>query len=212
MVLPGRLCELFFYEDAGGRVRVTEFAPPTKDRPTLKRAIEEVRILDRTQRALAAGQSEFAPLLLPPLLNGLDGDPQAMAKSLDPARLLIALYLMFLERQSQPPIPAQGKRSSLREIAKQMVEMYPSLPDGHVALALSYETGEDQNKELARAGYATAIEQGFPIVSRFLRLMRAGIDRYEIQHAAKHLLDEADEGSSSTQLWSVWRPPTERIA
>jgi hypothetical protein len=181
-LLKDRLCELIVYQDLAGRMHMTQFAP--ESHPTMPLNSDIVRKLGSLQRDLQSGQARTPFALL---------DELSRCKVVEPIVACIRLYLLSL----------QGKPQLLRSAARNVVERFPGLADGHVALARSMEASKEKD---ANQNYRAALKCGLPVLMPFLQLLQAGVGRYKIEDARVPLLRQADARRIPFLLWSAWRP------
>ena len=180
-VLTERICELIFYFNKRGRIQMTQMAP--RIRSTAPIDPKSIRLLDRFERLVQAGQSRAAAILF----NHLDGPP-------DP---IVGAAMLHL-------ISQQGNPKALGKAAKALEKLAPGLPDTYVALGGAFDAGGVADK--ASASYLQALRGGLPILQPFMSLLRNGIDRHKIRHPLVDLVRDADDQHIPMMLWAAWQP------
>jgi len=183
VVMKGRLGQLILEQDVD-RTFVTQFAPPARSEGAPD--IETFFNVARLERALQGGASRTAPALLAALKTA--GAAEPMVPILDAYMAMIA-----------------GDSKALGASGQALVDRFPTLPDGHVALARTAEV--DKHEDRARKLYLQALDLGLPVLSVFLKKLQAGVKRQEVaDHPRLKLLREAALHQTGL-LWSAWVSP-----
>ena len=181
-ILTGQDLNLILHQQDCGRIFVFQFMEhdgPNREVDPLK-----TRRLDMAQRFLMGGELGQGSSTLEPLLV----DPHG----LDPIAGSLGGHLLV----------KQGQIDRAGALGERLIELHPTLPDGHVLRVLALSTkGRESDAE---AAYRKALDLGFPLVAENTLRLASGASRARIAHPRVELLNRVVERLHPGLLWTAW--------